>query len=332
LPAKGLANRMVLFMSFMVSSLFPFLLIRKLNVVFASNPQVLAFFPALIYKIFHRCLLVLNVDDLWPEDPADIGMIRSSFMKKFCSLLANIAYKLADAITPISPGYIEVICGKYGVSPRRVYVVRGGVDTTKFKLNMSPKRTSKFMVLYSGAFSVAYDFDQVLKAAKLLEPYGDVEFVLQGGGELLDYVKRRVAEMRLKNVKIIDRILSRGEVAELLSQADALLLPLRDFGRPYLGISSKLYEYQAVGKPIICIAEGQPAEYVKETNSGIVVKPGDYEALARAILKLKENPSLALIMGRNGRKYVEKEASIEAIGLKMKKIFKIIKMKVNSKR
>jgi len=188
------------------------------------------------------------------------------------------------------------------------------------------------MVLYSGAFSVAYDFDQVLKAAKLLEPYGDVEFVLQGGGELLDYVKRRVAEMRLKNVKIIDRILSRGEVAELLSQADALLLPLRDFGRPYLGISSKLYEYQAVGKPIICIAEGQPAEYVKETNSGIVVKPGDYEALARAILKLKENPSLALIMGRNGRKYVEKEASIEAIGLKMKKIFKIIKMKVNSKR
>jgi len=324
LPAKGLANRMVLFMSFMVSSLFPFLLIRKLNVVFASNPQVLAFFPALIYKIFHRCLLVLNVDDLWPEDPADIGMIRSSFMKKFCSLLANIAYKLADAITPISPGYIEVICGKYGVSPRRVYVVRGGVDTTKFKLNMSPKRTSKFMVLYSGAFSVAYDFDQVLKAAKLLEPYGDVEFVLQGGGELLDYVKRRVVEMRLKNVKIIDRILSRGEVAELLSQADALLLPLRDFGRPYLGISSKLYEYQAVGKPIICCGEGQPAEYVKETGSGVLVKPGDFEALAKSILYLKENRDVTDKMGASGRRYVEKNLTIEKIGLRMREIFETL--------
>jgi len=46
----------------------------------------------------------------------------------------------------------------------------------------------------------------------------------------------------------MDRILSRDEVAKLLSEADALILPLRDFGRPYLGISSKLYEYQAIGK------------------------------------------------------------------------------------
>jgi len=29
-------------------------------------------------------------------------------------------------------------------------------------------------------------------------------------------------------------------------------------------------------------------------------------------------------MGENGRKYVEKEASIEAIGLKMKTIFELI--------
>jgi len=180
------------------------------------------------------------------------------------------------------------------------------------------------MVLYSGAFSVAYDFDQVLKAAKLLEPYGDVEFVLQGGGELLDYVKRRVVEMRLKNVKIIDRILSRGEVAELLSQADALLLPLRDFGRPYLGISSKLYEYQAVGKPIICCGEGQPAEYVKETGSGVLVKPGDFEALAKSILYLKENRDVTDKMGASGRRYVEKNLTIEKIGLRMREIFETL--------
>ena len=217
-----------------------------------------------------------------------------------------------------------MICGKYGVSPRRVYVVRGGVDTTKFKLNMSPKCNSGFTVLYSGAFSVAYDFDQVIKAAKLLEPYGDVEFVLQGGGELLGYVKRRVAEMHLKNVKIIDRILSRDEVAKLLGQADALLLPLRDFGRPYLGISSKLYEYQAVGKPIICCGEGQPAEYVKETGSGVLVKPGDFEALAKSILYLKENRDVTDKMGASGRRYVEKNLTIEKIGLRMREIFETL--------
>jgi glycosyltransferase involved in cell wall biosynthesis len=135
--------------------------------------------------------------------------------------------------------------------------------------------------------------------------------------------------MRLKNVKIIDRILSRREVAKLIGEADALLLPLKDFGRPYLGISSKLYEYQAVGKPIICCADGQPAEYVKETRSGFVVKPGDYEALAKAIIWLKENPKLALKIGENGRRYVEKEASIEAIGSKMKQTLQTLIVKSN---
>jgi colanic acid biosynthesis glycosyl transferase WcaI len=161
----------------------------------------------------------------------------------------------------------------------------------------------------------------VLKAAEILENHEDVEIVLQGGGELLNYVKQRVAEMKLRNVRIIDRVLSREEVAKLTGEADALLLPLRDFGRPYLGISSKLYEYQAVGRPIICCADGQSAEYVKETRSGVVVKPGDYEALAKAVLYLKDNSDLARDLGDSGRHYVEDNLSIEKIGKEMMAVF-----------
>ena len=96
--------------------------------------------------------------------------------------------------------------------------------------------------------------------------------------------------------------------------------------RLYFGISSKLYEYQVVSKPIICCAEGQPAEHIKTTNSGIVVKPGDYKALAEAIIWLKKNPKLAWEMAENGRKYVEKEMRIEVIGSKMKEIFESISL------
>jgi colanic acid biosynthesis glycosyl transferase WcaI len=320
LPAKGLANRMILFMAFIISSIFPLCIMNKVDIVFASNPQVLAIFPSLIYRVFHRCPIVLNVDDLWPEDPMDIGAIRSGLMKKLVEALAKIAYTMASAITPISPGYTKVIKGKYGIPESKIHVVRGGVDISKFKPTPS-KNDGKFTVLYSGAFSVAYDFDQVLKAAEILENHEDVEIVLQGGGELLNYVKQRVAEMKLRNVRIVDRILSREEVAKLTGEADALLLPLKDFGRPYLGISSKLYEYQAVGKPIICCAEGQPAEHVKETSSGIVVKPRDYEELAKAILFLKENLDAARNMGLSGRQYVENILSIEKIGKEMMIIY-----------
>jgi glycosyltransferase involved in cell wall biosynthesis len=91
-----------------------------------------------------------------------------------------------------------------------------------------------------------------------------------------------------------------------------------------MGVSTKLYEYQAVGKPIICCSAGTPGKYVSETKSGIVVKPGDYEALAKAVIRLKANPKLAWEMAENGRRYVEKEASIEAVGLKMKEILRML--------
>ncbi|MBS7618944.1 glycosyltransferase family 4 protein, partial [Candidatus Bathyarchaeota archaeon] len=316
---KGLTNRMILFTAFLISSLFPLLIVRKVDAVFASNPQVLVIIPAMVYRLVHRCPVVLNVDDLWPEY-LDAGAEKVSFVRKVAGIMAKIAYTMADAITPISPGYVKVICSNYGVSEGKVHVVRGGVDASRFK-PASNKDDEKFTVLYSGAFSVAYDFNQVIRAAKLLERHEDIEIVLQGAGELMDNVKRSVREMDVKNVRIIDKVLSREKVAELLSQADALLLPLKDFGRPYLGISSKLYEYQAVGKPIICVAEGQPAEHVKETGSGIVVKPGDYNMLAEAIMHLKENRQIAEKLGVSGRRYVETNLSIEKIGSKMVKIF-----------
>jgi len=52
-----------------------------------------------------------------------------------------------------------------------------------------------------------------------------------------------------------------------------------------------------------------------------VVEPGDYEALAKAILYLRENRSIAEKLGASGRRYVENNLSIEKVGLKMRTVF-----------
>ncbi|MEM2103437.1 MAG: glycosyltransferase family 4 protein [Candidatus Bathyarchaeia archaeon] len=316
LASEGVLKRLLLFVSFAFSCLFALPFVGRVDVVWAANPNVISVFPGLVYSFVKNCPLVQNVDDLWPEVLYDLGMPRNSLFGILGEFLAKLAYRVSTAITPISPGYVGVICGKYGADRRKVHVVRAGVDLEKFKVDNSHANSDNkcFRVLYSGAFSLAYDFDQVLLAAKLLENIDDIEFVLQGGGEFAGYLKGRVKALGLKNVKIIDEIIGRDEVAKLLGEADALILPLRDFGKPYLGLSSKLYEYQAVGKPIICCAYGQPAEYVKETGSGIIVKPGDYEGLAEDVLYLEENRDVAGKMGVSGRRYVENNLSIAKIG------------------
>jgi glycosyltransferase involved in cell wall biosynthesis len=330
LESRGLARRILLFESFAISSLFALLLIRKVDVIWAANPDILSMMPAMIYSKVKRRPIVSNVDDLVLKDLYDLNLMEeSSVMLKLAELAARISYLKAKAVTPVSPGYVEYLSKRYGVEKSKIHVVRGGVDLTIFNSRAFQQNTRrKFTVLYSGAFSVAYDFEQILKAAKIVEEKDNrVEFILQGKGELASSIKSKIKELNLKNVRVVDKVFSRDEVAELLNQADMLILPLRDFGKPYLGMSSKLYEYQAVGKPIICCAEGQPADYVKETNSGIVIKPGDHETLAEAVMYLKRNPDIAQMMSENGKKYVENKLSIEVIGLKMKKLFKTLTQK-----
>lgn len=324
LASKGLARRIVLFGSFMVSSLFALPLVGEIDVIWAANPDIISMIPALIYSKLKRRSVASNVDDLLLEDLYNLKLMKErSIISKVAELIARIFYLKAEAITPISPGYAQYLSKKYGVEKNKIYVVRGGVDPTIFNSSLSQHNTKgKFAVLYSGAFSVAYDFKQVLKAAKIVEEKDDeVEFILQGKGELANYINSEIKELNLKNVRVIDKLFSREEVAELLNQADTLILPLRDFGKPYLGISSKLYEYQAVGKPIICCAKGQPADYVKETNSGIVAKPGDFEKLAEAVIYLKKNSEKAREMGRQGRRHVENNVTIKTVGLELKKVF-----------
>ena len=158
LPSKGLAYRLILAICFVISSLLALPAVGRMDVVWAANPNIISFFPALVYGLVKRAPVVLNVDDLWPEDIYSLNLLKPrSFLAKIAETMARIAYHKASILTPISPGYISVVCGKYGVDPEKVKVVRGGVDVNKFRYRpySTKKRNDKFIVLYSGAFSVA---------------------------------------------------------------------------------------------------------------------------------------------------------------------------------
>jgi len=156
-------KRVLLFASFVVSSLFALPFVGGVDVVWASNPNVISFYPGLIYRVVKRCPLVQNVDDLWPEALYDLGMSRRSFLARLGEFMAKIAYRLASAITPISPAYVDVITNKYEVDAEKVHVVPAGVDLDRFCYEEKSVKDGdgKFRVLYIVAFSPAYDFDQV---------------------------------------------------------------------------------------------------------------------------------------------------------------------------
>jgi len=327
LPSRGFINRIILFLSFCFSSLLAYPYSEGIDCVWAANPNIISFFSAMVYGFARRCPVVLNVDDLWPEAPVQLGMMRSNLIIKVAEFIAGFSYRRADAVTPISLGYVDVITHKYHADSKKVHIVLGGVDLDTFKIDERAREEAFFKVLYIGSFSPAYDFDCVFRAAEKLKKHGDIRFVLQGAGEMSDFLRSQVGEMGLGNVEIVVKTVSRGEVAELLQGADVLLLPLGDSPSVQMGVSSKLYEYQAAGKPIVCCSFGEPARYVQDTKSGLVVSPGDDRGLAEAILELCRDEDRRRELGSNGFAYVSTHASCEAVGEKMSEVFKEVIVK-----
>jgi glycosyltransferase involved in cell wall biosynthesis len=100
----------------------------------------------------------------------------------------------------------------------------------------------------------------------------------------------------------------RQDAPALAAACDVAVLPaLRREGLP-----KTVIEAMAYGIPTIVTNVGGSAELVQNEVNGLVVAPGDREALAAAILRLAGDPELARELGRRGRERIEREFSNRA--------------------
>ena len=313
LPHNSLVNRVILHLCFMLSSLFALPFEGRVDVVFAANPNLFSFFPALVYSFVKRKPIVRNVDDLWPEVFYDMNLVKSNMLKKLLDFIARLSYSVPIAITPISPGYKRRIAEKYRVRLKKISVIEVGVNTSIYSKTNTGKKEG-FIVMYSGVLGPAYDFKNILIAAKLLKNHKEIKFFIRGVGECEQEIRDMIFKLELGNVFLDTNIVSKIKLVEILNLADVFILPMKEIEATEEGLPTKIFEYQALGKPLICCSQGEPAKYVNSTRSGLVVSPGDPETLANAISTLFEDRKLSRDLGLNGQKYVRENLTVEKIG------------------
>ena len=85
----------------------------------------------------------------------------------------------------------------------------------------------------------------------------------------------------------------KAEVPDLMAQADAILLSLRDVPLFRYGVSpNKLYDAYAIGRPVVSTVAGAINAEIEEHGVGVTAEPGDPQALADAILRLARTSHL----------------------------------------
>ncbi len=305
---RSFTFRLVSFFSFMVSSFIIGIRVKKVDLVWGTSPPIFQGLTAWLLARLNRHPFLFEVRDLWPAFAIAVGVLKNPLLITLSEWLESFLYHRADLVVVNSPGFIQHIQNR-GAS--RVELIPNGTDTTMFTPNIDGRDfrrlhglDDKFVVLYAGAHGLSNDLGTVLKAAKRLIQRKDILFILLGDGKDKPSLQAQAVSEGLDNIIFLPPIPKVGMPVALAAAnaCIAILKPVEMYKTTY---PNKVFDYMAAGKPVILAIDGVIREVVESANAGIPVHPGDPEELSQAVLRLADNPELALQMGCQARIYVE---------------------------
>jgi len=109
----------------------------------------------------------------------------------------------------------------------------------------------------------------------------------------------------------------REALARCYAEADVLCLPSHREGMPLA-----ILEGMSFGLPVIATPVGGIPDFVHAGENGLLVPPGDVDALARAITTLGQDPGLRTQLGASARSLVQKQVRSAALAVQWREVYR----------
>jgi colanic acid biosynthesis glycosyl transferase WcaI len=319
------AKRLVHHASFALTSLWPAFsnAIRwRPDVVFSVAPSLMsAAFSAWIARRI-RAISWLHLQDFEIDAAFDLGLLGNRRLRAPMVAVERRILRSFDCVSTISPQMLDRLASK-GVDRDKIYEVRNWTDTsqispgsrlTRFRQQLNLD-ASHFVALYSGTMSNKQGLDLIVEAARSLDQMGSpIRFVMSGEGP--HRAKLQSSAAGLGNIRFLG-LQSSETFAELLRTADAHLIPQKAEAAD-LVLPSKLGGILASGKPVIVMAKAETGLALEVRDAGIVIPPGNIQALAEAVRSLAGDPKLCSSLGKAARATAllrwDRTAILDALG------------------
>ena len=268
----------------------------------------------------HRCPLVLNVQDVFPDVAIEVEAITSPRAIGLFRALERFSYRRSDAVTVLSDDLAANVVGKLpgSSSDPLVRVIPNFVDTTAIRpLDRDTTYRSELglgertIVMYAGNLGHSQSLWIIVEAARRHRDRDDIAYVINGGGVAAGELGRAAEE--LPNLTVVG-YQPAERVPEVLATADMHVVALRR-GLAASSVPSKMYSILAAGRPLIAsVDEGsEVARVVGEAGAGVAVPPEDAEAFIAAVERLASDAEERWSMGASGRAWAEQWASPRSV-------------------
>ncbi|MFL6440131.1 MAG: glycosyltransferase family 4 protein [Terriglobales bacterium] len=308
---RNYVRRSLVFLSFMMSSFASALRTGPVDVVVGTSPSIFQAVSAWMVAAVRRRPFVLEIRDLWPEFAIDMGLLRNASLILLARFIERFLYRHANHIIVNSPEYRDYLLNR-GIIDTKISVVSNGVDASMFQpradggdFRREHALGKKFVVMYAGALGLANDIECLLRAAMRLREDEAIVFVIVGGGKEEVRLRRQAQSMCLDNVCFVSAQ-PKERMPEILAAADVCVATLKDIRMFRMPYPNKVFDYMAAGRPTVLAIDGAIRKVLELADGGLSVRPGDDNAIAQAILKLRPSIQLRRKMGTSAREYVER--------------------------
>ena len=205
---------------------------------------------------------------------------------------------------------------RHGLPARKMRVVHNGVDLRRFPPFAVEREAARAaaglpgarrLVAQVGRLTPQKDYPTYLQAvARVAARHADVDFLVVGDGPDGEALRRLAGDLGI--AERVHWLGLRHDVPAILAGVDVLVLASR-----YEGLPNVVIEAMAAGAVVVATDVGGCRELVASEREGILIEPGQPDALAVAVSSLLDDDERRRTMARAARARVEREFSVEAM-------------------
>jgi glycosyltransferase involved in cell wall biosynthesis len=191
----------------------------------------------------------------------------------------------------------------------RLEVIPNGVDIDRIPfVHHTPGTATAATLGWVGSFGPWHGAELVVEALARLPD--DVHAVMIGDGPGRPECQRLAVETGVADRVRWTGLLPHDEAVAVLAACDVLVSPhVPSESQPFFGSPTKIFEYMAIGRPIVASSLEQIAEILADGRTAQLVRPGDPARLAEGIAAVLARPDRGTGLGHRARSDAEKHHS-----------------------
>jgi len=269
-------------------------------------------------KIRKKNLIFTPVFPLYETAIEDRQYVNQNSLKaKIIHLIDTTSCRLADLVLIETQTYLDYYCQEFNLPEEKFFKIPLGADESNYapQPRKGLKNESTLRVLFYGKFIPLQGIPTIVEAAKFLERHEDIAFEVIGSGQLTPTIQDLAQKLKIRNVSFIDWV-NYHDLPLHIQAADICLGIFGTTHKARRGIPIKVYESLAMKKPVITGSTPAAREVFTDKVDCVLCETGNSEALAEAILLLKENEHLREDIAAAGYRLYQRLFSSEQIAKK----------------